>query len=42
MFIPDTMLTGSAPYIAFNHSKPGHYDATKIMFTRCRYRAKTA
>ena len=28
-FIPVTMLTDSALYIAFNHSNPGHYDATK-------------
>ena len=31
-FIPVTMLTDSALYIAFNHSNPGHYDATKGKF----------
>ena len=28
-FVPSDMLTDNTLYIAFNHSYPGHYDATK-------------
>ena len=31
-FIPSEVLTDGAVYIAYNHSGPGHYDATKGIF----------
>ena len=32
LFIPKELITDNILYIAFNHSTPGHYDATKGSF----------
>ncbi len=40
-FIPETILTNSVVFIAFNHSGLGHYDATKGKYGNTRYSLRT-